>query len=137
LRRSVRERRLPERYTPYDFHLIFSLSITDDDPIIVREAMDSNDGNVWKKAKDEEMVALDKNEVWYLAKFPTGRNPIGRKWVFKKKLNSKGKMEKHKSRLVAKGYSQVKGIDFGDIFSHVAKLTSIRFMLFVVVAFDF
>ena len=29
------------------------------------------------------------------------------------------------------------GIDFGDIFSHVAKVTFIRLLLFVVVAFDF
>jgi hypothetical protein len=46
-------------------------------------------------------------------------------------------VEKYKARLVAKGYSQVKGIDFGEIVSHVSKLTSIRFLLFVVVAFDF
>jgi hypothetical protein len=57
--------------------------------------------------------------------------------VFKKKLNAEGKVEKYKARLVAKGYSQVEGIDFGEIFSLVSKLTSIRFMLFVVVAFDF
>jgi hypothetical protein len=65
----------------------------------------------------------------------TGRNPIGSKWVFKKKLNVEGKVEKYKARLVAKGYSQVEGIDFGDIFSLVSRLTSIQFMLFVVVAF--
>jgi hypothetical protein len=65
-----------------------------------------------------------------------GRKPIGRKWVFKKKLNAEGKVEKYKSHLVAKGYSQVEGIDFGDIFSHVAKLTSIRFLFSIVVAFD-
>ena len=29
------------------------------------------------------------------------------------------------------------GIAFGDIFSHVAKVTSIRLFLYVVVAFDF
>jgi hypothetical protein len=46
-------------------------------------------------------------------------------------------VEKYKAQLVAKGYSQVEGIDFGDIFSPVAKLTSIRFLLSVVVAFDF
>ena len=45
-----------------------------------------------------------------------GRNPIGNKWVFKNKLNAKAKMEKLKAQLVAKGYSQVEGIDFGDIF---------------------
>jgi hypothetical protein len=57
--------------------------------------------------------------------------------VFKKKLNAEGKVEKYKARLVAKGYSQVEGIDFGEIFSPVSKLTSIRFILSVVVAFDF
>jgi hypothetical protein len=46
-------------------------------------------------------------------------------------------VEKYKSRLVAKGYSQVEGIDFGEIFSPVAKLTSIIFMLSVAAAFDF
>ena len=86
---------------------------------------------------DEEMAALDKNEAWDLVEFPTRRKSIGRKWVFKKKLNAEGKFEKYKAQLVVKGYSQVEGIDFGEIFSLVAKLTSIRFMLFVVVAFDF
>jgi hypothetical protein len=46
-------------------------------------------------------------------------------------------VEKYKARLVAKGYSQVEGIDFGEIFSHVAKLTSIRFMISIVVEFYF
>jgi hypothetical protein len=99
--------------------------------------VDSEDGNLWKKAMDEEMTALDKNEAWDLVELLIGRNPIGRKWVFKKKLNAEGKVDKYKARLVTKGYSQVEGIDFGDIFSPVAKLTSIRFMLSVVVAFDF
>ena len=38
--------------------------------------------------------------------------------------------------MVAKGYSQVEGIDFGEIFSPVSKLTSIRFLLSIAVAFD-
>ena len=46
-------------------------------------------------------------------------------------------MEKYKAWLVANGYSQVPGIDFGDIFSPIAKVTSIRLLLSVVVAFDF
>ena len=45
-------------------------------------------------------------------------------------------MDKYKARLVAKGYSKVEGIDFGEIFSPVAKLTSIRFILSIVAAFD-
>jgi hypothetical protein len=115
----------------------FTLSITDDDPRTVREVVDSEDGNLWKMAMDEEMAALDKNEAWDLVELSTGRNLIDNKWVFKKKLNAEGKVDKYKAWLVAKGYSWVEGIDFGEIFSHVAKLTSIRFMLSVVVAFDF
>jgi hypothetical protein len=49
LRRSVRERRKPERYTPPDFHSNFSLFITDDDPRTVREAVDSEDGKLYEK----------------------------------------------------------------------------------------
>jgi hypothetical protein len=37
-------------------------------------------------------------------------------------------VEKYESRLVAKRYSHVEGIDFGEIFSLVAKLTSIIFI---------
>jgi hypothetical protein len=79
---------------------------------------------------------LDKNEDADLVEIPIGRNPIGIKWVFKKKLNAERKVEKYEARLVEKGYSKVDGICFGDIFSLVAKLTSIRFMLYVVL-FDF
>jgi hypothetical protein len=137
LRRSVRERRLPERYTPSDFHSNFSLSIIYDDPRTFMEEVDSEDGKLWKKVVDEEVAALDKNEAMDLVEFPIRRNLIGRKWVFKKKMNAEGKGEKYKAQIVAKGYSQVEGIDFGEIFPLVAKLTSIIFLLYVVVAFDF
>jgi hypothetical protein len=40
------------------------------------------------------MESLDKNEALILLELPTGRNPIGRKWVFKKKKNAKGEVEK-------------------------------------------
>ena len=45
-------------------------------------------------------------------------------------------MEKYKARLVGKGYSQVEGIDFGEIFSPVTKFTSITFLLSIATAFD-
>ena len=48
LRRPVQERRKLERYTPPNFHSNFSLFIIDDDPRIVREAVDSEDGKLWK-----------------------------------------------------------------------------------------
>jgi hypothetical protein len=61
-----KEIRISERYTPSNFHSNFSLSITDYDPRTIKEAVDSEDGKLWKKAMDEEMIALDKNEAWDL-----------------------------------------------------------------------
>eukprot|EP00253_Pinus_taeda_P006061 PITA_06061 len=69
----------------------------------------------------DEMASFHKNEAWDLVELPARRKPIGSKWVFKKKTNAEGKVEKYKAQLVAKGYSQVPGIDFSDIFSPVAK----------------
>jgi hypothetical protein len=132
----VKDRRQLERYSPPDFRSNFALSITDDDPRTVREAVNSEDSKLWKKAMVEEMDALDKNEAWDIVELPAGRKSVGSKWLFKKKFNAQGKVEKYKAQLVAKGYSQVEGIDFGEIFSPVAKLTSIRFILSIVVSFD-
>jgi hypothetical protein len=91
LRRLVRKRRLPERYNPFDFRSNFYLSITNDDPRTFREAVDSKDGNLWKKAMDEEMVVLDKNEAWELVEFPTRRNSIGTNGYLKRSLMHKEK----------------------------------------------
>jgi hypothetical protein len=112
------------------------LNSTDDEPKSVREAVDSTEGKIWKDAMVEEMESLHKNETWDLVKLPSGRNHVGIKWVFKKKMNAASEVEKFKSQLVAKGYSQVEGVDFGDIFSLVAKLTSIRVLMSLATTFD-
>ena len=39
LRRLVRDKRQPERYSPHDFCSNFALSITNDDPRTIREAV--------------------------------------------------------------------------------------------------
>eukprot|EP00253_Pinus_taeda_P005953 PITA_05953 len=56
----------------------------------------------------DEMASLHKNEVWYLVEFSAGRKSISNKWVFKKKTNAEGKVEKYKVRLVAKEQMDVK-----------------------------
>jgi hypothetical protein len=131
----VRERRQPERYSPPDFRSNFALSIIDDEPRTIKEAVNLEDSKLWKKAMVEEMDALDRNEEWDIFELLARRKYVGRKWLFKKKFNAKGKVEKYKAWLVAKGYFQVEGIDFGEIFSPIAKLTSIRFVLYIVVVF--
>jgi len=53
---------------------------------------------------NEEVKSIEKNNTWELAKPPKGYKCIRVKWVFKKKKNTKGKVERYKIRLVAKGY---------------------------------
>ena len=64
----------------------------------------------WQTAMQEEIRAIEKNDTWELAMLPRGNKPIGVKWVYKKKMNAQGEIERYKARLVAKGYTQEAGI---------------------------
>lgn len=60
---------------------------------------------------EEELTALDQNKTWNLAPLLEGKTTIGCKWVFTIKVNLNGSLARLKTRLVAKGYTQVYGID--------------------------
>ena len=59
----------------------------------------------WQKVMDEELFALQLNQMWTLILLPVGQKPIRCKWVYKIKYNSDGSVDKYKARLVAKGYT--------------------------------
>ncbi|XP_047251356.1 uncharacterized protein LOC124886573 [Capsicum annuum] len=71
---------------------------------------------VWNESMKEEIGMIEKNDTWKLVDKPKDRNIIGVKWVYRTKLNLDGSVNKHKSRLVMKGYMQVAGLDYGDTF---------------------
>jgi hypothetical protein len=56
-------------------------------------------------------------------------NVIGTKWAFKNKQGEDGEIVSNKAHLVAQGFSQVDGLDFGETFAHVAHLEVIRILL--------
>ena len=45
----------------------------------------------WQTAMDEEIKAIHHNNTWELTELPEGSQPIGVKWVFKKKMNPKAR----------------------------------------------
>ncbi|GKF06781.1 ribonuclease H-like domain-containing protein, partial [Tanacetum coccineum] len=67
-----------------------------------------------------EMEALYRNNTRDLQE---ERKPIGCKWVYKINYSYDGERERFKSRLVAKGYNQIEGIDFDETFSLVKIVT--------------
>ena len=54
--------------------------------------------------------------------------------MFKLKRKTDGTIDRHKPRLVAKGFKQRYGTDYGDTLSLVVKPTTIRFILSLAVS---
>lgn len=72
---------------------------------------------------------IKKNKTWELVDQPKNRDAIGAKWIYKTKLNPNGSIQKHKARLVARGFTQKPSIDFYKIFAPIARLETIRILI--------
>lgn len=67
---------------------------------------------VWRDAMTHEIVALEDQHTWDITDLPPGKVAIGCRWVYKLKFNSNGRIERHKSRLLALGNRQKEGQDY-------------------------
>jgi len=76
-----------------------------------------------------ELNALQNNGTWELVSLPSGKSIVGCRWVFAIKVGPDGTIDCLKTRLVAKGYTQIFGLDYGDTFSPVAKMTFVRLFI--------
>ncbi|CAL9013250.1 unnamed protein product, partial [Prunus brigantina] len=83
----------------------------------------------WRKAMQEEIDALQSQGTWSLEPNPGTKNIVGSKWLYKIKKNSDGSIARYKARLVAQGFSQQPGLDFGETFSPVVRHTTVRLVL--------
>ena len=86
-------------------------------------------GPRWQEAMDDEFDSLQDNQTWKLVSIPHGRKLVQCKQIYKTKLAGDGTTTKYKDRLVAKGYSQVHGLDYNETFTPVERMDSIRSVL--------
>lgn len=75
---------------------------------------------------EQELEVKEINKTWESITPPHDAKVIDLKWLFKTKFNEKGKVDKHKARFVAKGYTQKFGIDYTKVFALVAMWDTIR-----------
>jgi hypothetical protein len=134
LRRSTRIRSVPRPY--WDTALASVVQEPKSDPRNFREAQSRSDWPAWKISMDEEMDAQLKCNTWELVPLPAGKNLIDCRWVYKTKLKADGSLDRHKSRLCAKGYTQIHGVDFEETFAPVVKFPSMRVLLSIAASRD-
>jgi hypothetical protein len=94
-------------------------------PFKVEDALRDPD---WVMVMQEELNNFKRNQVWSLVKIPK-QNVVGTKWVLSNKQDEHGIVTRNKAQLMAKGYSQVEGLDFDETFAPVARFESIHILL--------
>ncbi|GAU31071.1 hypothetical protein TSUD_322080 [Trifolium subterraneum] len=133
MRRSTRARILPARLQEYesnkdsevinDGDLVHLAFMAESEPIDVISALKSEK---WRCAMKEELDSIESNQTWELVDLPQNKRAIDVKWVYKLKMNSKGEVTRHKARLVARGFLQREGIDYGEVFAPMTRMETIR-----------
>ncbi|KAL8108660.1 hypothetical protein AgCh_024935 [Apium graveolens] len=88
-----------------DFGSDFITYNVEDEHLTFHQTMDSSKPRHWKGAVKSEIDSIVSNGTWELVDLPPECSTIGCKWIFKRKLNPDGSIDKYKARLVAKGFS--------------------------------
>jgi hypothetical protein len=82
----------------------------------------------WREAINREADSLKQNQMWTVVNRPESCTTILAKWLFKVKKGPNRELVKFKAR----GFQQIHGIDYSEIFAHVIHGSTIHFILSLV-----
>lgn len=102
-----------------------------DEPTSYREAMDGAYADDWAASMRDELQSLMKQEVWQVIERQPGMRTITGKWAYKIKMDERNNPVRFKSRLVARGFTQLPGVDFDTTSSPVISKEAVRTALAV------
>ncbi len=98
-------------------YLVANAAIDPRLPVSYEDAVSGPQAHKWIEAMDEEISSFHERGVMKPEYLPRGRKPVGCKWVYALKFDASGRIIRYKARLVAQGFSQIKGIDFDKTYS--------------------
>ncbi|GJR87891.1 retrotransposon protein, putative, ty1-copia subclass [Tanacetum coccineum] len=136
IRRSERTRRAPNRLCLNVEAEEYSLGDLNE-PTSYKATILDCESNKWIDAMNAEIQSMMDNMVWVLVNLPPGCKTVGSKWIFKKKTDMGGIIHTYKACLVAKGYTQLYGVDYEETFSPVADIRAIRIIISIVAYYDY
>ena len=106
------------------------------EPKNYKEAMNGPEAPLWKPVADDEISSHYKNDTWTLVPSSPGAICIPSGWDFKVKTDRLGHPSRRKARFFAKGYNQIKGLDYLDSFAPVVRLDSFRAIIAIAAGRD-
>ncbi|GJV91078.1 retrovirus-related pol polyprotein from transposon TNT 1-94 [Tanacetum coccineum] len=86
-------------------------------------------GDVQSSVQTRRMTTSYSEQGFLSAIYEECHRAIGTKWVYKNKKDKRGIVIRNKARLVAQGHTQEEGIDYDEVFAHVARIEAIRMFL--------
>jgi hypothetical protein len=96
----------------------------DNNPSYKYATTSSSEIREWQQAMDEEIASLRDCGVFEEVPQTQGMTPVGSRWVLTKKFKADGTFDKHKARVVAKGYNQQYLRDYEETYAPVVNWNS-------------
>ena len=86
----------------------------------------------WKDDMNEEYQSIMKNGIWEIVPRPENKSIVTSKWIYKIKPAADGSIDEYKARFVARGFSQLEGIDYEEKFAPTTRYTTIQSLVSLV-----